>query len=143
MKRLLFVVTVITLACASGTTASDIAAEITPGEPFRLAMGEEMGLPAEDLTVHFSSVESDSRCPTDVNCFWAGNAAVEVRLSRGGEERSVTIHTNGGPKFPRQAQAFGCTLSLRDLEPYPKSKQKIAPEDYVATLELTVDGASE
>ncbi len=131
------VVTLALLACASGSTASDVA-EITPGEPFRLAVGEEMRLPSEDLTVHFSGVTGDSRCPTGVNCFWAGDAAAEMRLTRGDEETSVTVHTHGDQRFPRQAEAFGCTLHLEDLEPYPSSKRKIAPEDYVATLKLTV-----
>ena len=142
MERLLTIVTVASLACASGSTASDVP-EITPGEPFRLGVSEEVLLPSEDLAVHFSGVTGDSRCPTGVNCFWAGDAAVELRLVQGGEETVVTVHTHGDRKFPRQAEAFGCTLHLEKLEPYPSSKGEIAPEDYVATLKLTMDGAAE
>ncbi len=136
--RVISIAVIATLvACASGSTASG-APEITPGEPFRLGVGETAGLPGEDLTVRFTGVTGDSRCPSDVTCFWAGDAEVEVRLSRGEEEASVSLHTNGGTQHPREAQALGCTLRLEDVEPYPSSKAEIAPEDYVVTLELTV-----
>ncbi len=141
MRSLLVVFIVASSACATGSTASDVA-EITPGEPFRLGVGEEMRLSSEDLTVRFSGVAGDSRCPTGVNCVWAGDAAVEVRLTQGDEETAVTLHTHGG-KFPREAAAFGCTLRLEDVEPYPSTKRKIVPEDYVATLELTLAESSE
>ncbi len=140
MRMLLTVIVVGALACASGSTASDNE-EITPGEPFRLAVGEEVSLSSEDLMVRFVGVAGDSRCPTGVNCFWAGDAAVEVRLTRGDEETSVTVHTHGDQRFPRQAEAFGCTVHLEDLTPYPSTKAEIAPEDYVATLKLTMGEA--
>ena len=140
--RSFLTVAVAALACASGSTASDVA-EITPGEPFRLAVGEEMLLPSEDLLVRFSGVTADSRCPQGVNCFWAGDAAVEVRLTRGEEETSVSVHTHGGEKYPRSAAAFGCTVHLEDVSPYPSAKREIAPEDYVAILKLTVGEDSE
>ncbi len=142
MRLFLTVAVVAALACASGSTASDVP-EITPGESFQLAVGEEMRLPSEDLLVRFSGVTADSRCPTDVNCFWAGDAAVELHLTRGEEEGTVSVHTNGGQKYPRSAAAFGCTVYLEDVTPYPSSKAKIAPEDYVAKLKLTLGESSE
>ncbi len=138
MRGLPTVFLVAVMACASGSTASDVA-EIDPGEAFRLGVGEAAGLASENLTVKFAGVTADSRCPTGVNCFWAGDAEVELRLIRGEEETSMSLHTNGGPKYPRQAQAFGCTLRLEEVEPYPSSKQKIAPENYVVTVKLTLD----
>ncbi len=142
MRSLSAVIVVAAVACASGSTGSGVA-EITPGEPFQLGVGEEMRLPSEDLTVRFSGVEGDSRCPTGVNCVWAGDAEAELRLIQGEEEIPLSVHTHGGEKFPRQAQAFGCTVRLEDVEPYPSSKARIAPEDYLVTLRLTVDEAAE
>ncbi len=142
MRSLMPAVFVTALACASGSTASDVA-EITPGEPFRLGVGEAMRLSSEDLLIRFEGVAGDSRCPTGVNCFWAGDAAVEVRAVRGDEEAAVTLHTHGGPKYPREARVFDWKLSLEDLQPQPSAKGQIAPEDYQATLELTADQASE
>ena len=126
MRSLWGVVIVAIVGCASGSTATG-AEEITPGEPFRLGVDEEMRLSSEELTVRFLGVTGDSRCPTGVNCFWAGDAAAEVRLTRGDDVTSVTVHTSGGEKFPRQVEVFGCTLRLEDVEPYPSAKGKIAP----------------
>jgi hypothetical protein len=142
MRYLPLVVIVAAVACASGSTASDVA-EITAGEPFRLGVGEAARQPAEDLTVRFVAVAGDSRCPTGVQCFWEGDAEVELKVTRGEEESSVSLHTHGGKDYPRQAQALGCILSLEDLEPHPKAGVQIAPEDYVATLELSLEVARE
>ncbi|MCP3963547.1 MAG: hypothetical protein GY719_37400 [bacterium] len=137
MRGLPIVLIIAALAFALGSTASEIA-EITPGEPFRLAVGEAAALPSKDLTVRFSGVVGDSRCPSDVTCVWAGDAQVDLRLERSDDEISVSLHTHGSG----EAQAFGCTLRLLDLRPYPKSTVDIAPEDYMATLELTVNEPS-
>lgn len=142
MRSFSVIIVVAVLACASGSTASDVE-EITPDTPFRLGVGEEMRLASEDLTVRFVAVVGDSRCPSDVTCFWAGDAEVEVRLTQGGEEISVSLHTHDDQKFPREAGAFECTLRLEDVEPYPSTQRKIAPEDYVATLMLTLGESSE
>ena len=138
MRNLPLVMIVTAVACASGSNGSGVA-EITAGEPFRLGVGEAAHLSAEDLTVRFAAVTGDSRCPTGVQCFWEGDAEVELHLAHGDEEASVTLHTNGGRDYPRQARAMGCMLRLDDLAPYPSAKAKIAPESYVATVELTFD----
>ncbi len=131
----LAVILAASVACASGGAAADVE-EITPAEPFRLEVGEEMRLEKENVTVRFMTVVGDSRCPSDVTCFWAGDAEAEVRLTQGDDQTSVSLHTNGGGDYPRQAEAFDCTLRLEDLEPYPSTKSEIAPEDYVVTLTL-------
>lgn len=137
MKHLSAAVLFTAVACASGSPASDVE-EVALGESFRLAVGEEVRLSSEELLVRFSGVTADSRCPSDLNCFWAGDAAAEVRLARGGEETSVSVHTHGGRDYPRTAEAFGCAVHLEDVAPYPSSKTEIRPEDYVATLKLTL-----
>ncbi|HUM70447.1 MAG TPA: hypothetical protein PLK31_16565, partial [Chloroflexota bacterium] len=43
-------------------------------EPFALAGGAETMVGTEGLTLYFESVLEDSRCPTQVNCFWTGQA---------------------------------------------------------------------
>ena len=141
MRTLSTVILATSLACASGSTASDVQ-EIAPGETFRLPVGEEARLGSADLTVRFSAVTSDSRCPKGVQCFWAGDAAVEVLFTRDEENAIVTVHTHGDEQYPREAYVMGYTLRLESLEPYPTSEGKIDPEDYVATLQLTLGASS-
>lgn len=107
-----------------------------PGEPFRLRVGERARVAGDDLAVAFVEVAGDSRCPKNVNCFWAGDAEVVLQLARGGEEATVRLHTHGGARYPQEASALGATLRLEELDPYPETEGKIAAEAYEATLVL-------
>lgn len=49
----------------------------------------------DTLEVEFVKVISDSRCPKNVQCVWAGEAKVLVKIYRNGEfeeETQITIH---------------------------------------------------
>jgi len=70
------------------------------------------------------AVLEDSRCPSNVQCVWAGRLRVSVRieLGSGSETRELT---KGEP-----AQVADGALELVEGTPYPKSDETIAPEDY-------------
>lgn len=71
----------------------------------------------------------DSRCPKDVVCAWAGDAA--VRLESGSE--AVVLHTNPG-SGPATGTLAGMTLTLLDVEPEPVGSNPPKKSDYVATI---------
>jgi len=99
---------------------------------FTLKIGQSAYLKKEDLTITFQSVADDSRCPRGVNCVWAGNAAVVVKVKRGGREAaSLTLNSNVNPKT---AKYFSYEFSVADLSPYPSSDAKTSKRDYEATL---------
>ena len=50
---------------------------------FKLKAGKQVMLKGTRLRIKFAAVENDSRCPSDVTCVWAGNAAVQLQLSAG------------------------------------------------------------
>ena len=120
------------LACAgssSPTTERDVG--VTAGETFTLARGQSVSVANEDLRLTFRDVKGDSRCPKNVVCVWAGDAAIEVRATSGNETRDVELHTS---QEPRSAEVFGHMLELALLEPYPEDPGGIRPEEYVAHL---------
>lgn len=43
------------------------------------------------VTIKFSEVLEDSRCPTDVNCIWAGRAIVKVEVTSKGKKEEKTL----------------------------------------------------
>jgi hypothetical protein len=68
---------------------------------------------SDELTVTVTSI-NDSRCPTNAQCMWAGDAAVVVEA--GGA--SVTLHSNPELGADR-ADLSGTTILLEDVTPYP------------------------
>ncbi len=108
-------------ACDSGPATAP--SEVAAGQEFTLAPGT--AALADGLRVGFERVVSDSRCPADVVCAWAGEVVVEVSAG-GGDARQL-----------RPGESFttgGHRVRLVRVEPYPASASPIAPQDYRATL---------
>ena len=55
-------------------------------QPFDLRAGQSAVVPG-GLKVTFDRVVSDSRCPIDAICVWAGEAVIALKLSRGYSKR--------------------------------------------------------
>ena len=104
------------------------------GKPFELKAAEVLAI--DGFRITFEGVSEDSRCPTGVQCVWAGDAAATFTLEKqpaAAEQR--TLHTNG--RYERQTDYDNFRIRLEDLKPYPKQGGDIAPGDYRATLVVT------
>ena len=126
------------LACSGALDAkmhSDGALQIVRlSREFKLGAGQRVALKGTKLRIKFVTVQNDSRCPSDVTCVWAGNAAVQFQLNAGRKNKTVTLNTSGNSTFVRAAEFQGYKVKLADLSPYPRSNRKIAAGDYTATL---------
>lgn len=143
MKRSLFAIACAVLAaCGSQDVTAPIEASAIPATaasssvsldtPFELRAGQTAVVSGEALSVTFESVPEDSRCPTGVQCVWAGNAVVRVVLSQGGKAAGVELNTNLEPKT---ATYLNYTIELVSLAPYPSAKGgPIAQSQYRATF---------
>ncbi len=90
-----------------------------------------------DLSIRFNTVIEDSRCPTDVQCAWEGNAEILLELSGGDLE---TVHLNTGGMFPRTEVYNGYTITLQELKPHPATEgMSIAENDYTAVLSIDLE----
>ncbi|HYG81756.1 MAG TPA: hypothetical protein VD861_15270 [Pyrinomonadaceae bacterium] len=118
---------ILTSAAAAGP-----ARDVRLDHEFELRNGQSVRVLGERLTVTFSRVAEDSRCPEGVQCVWAGNAKVMLRLSQG-RRRASTVSLNTGVD-PRQGAYRGYEVKLVKLDPYPKENRRIRRRDYVATL---------
>src|ERR1700704_4290387 len=74
---------------------------------FKLKAGQQVTLKGTRLRIRFVTVENDSRCPSDVTCVWAGNAAVRLQLSNGRSSRTVTLNTSSNASFAREVEYQG------------------------------------
>ena len=101
-----------------------------------LKQGQKKSAAKGEVILKFISVLEDSRCPTDTNCVWAGNAKVKVQISNGhgGSKMSVMNTTTGGPLGD---QYNGWAVYLTSLTPAPKSGKKIEQKSYIATFTVS------
>lgn len=115
-------------ACNSPTAPSGVDL----GEPFTLAPGDRARTDGPNLTILFNQVTSDSRCPINSYCVWAGDAVVNVTLSQPGRKPStVELHTSA--RFARQVTYGGLTVTLVGLAP-PTEGPPIPQDAYRATF---------
>jgi hypothetical protein len=133
MKTRVFLIAIslgaaVALGCGASTT---MPSPLPLGESFELRPGTSVTLEG-GLQVAFDAVKSDSRCPLDALCIWAGEAILAVRLSQSGSdpaERELKTNPNGSETAYRTF-----SIKLLTLQPYPRSDRPIQPNDYIATL---------
>ena len=85
----------------------------------------------DKLAIKFVSLVEDSRCPTDTNCVWAGNAKIKVQISKGKSAQTFEMNSNLEPQIVEFA---GYEIKLVALDPKPASNIRINRNGYAATF---------
>ena len=114
----------------SGSTANEPV--VTPPADVTLRIGESRTVAA--VTIGFVKVNEDSRCPSDVQCVWAGNAAVELSLASAGASPISRVINSGID--PKTIEEHGLRISFRQLSPAPR---QAAPDTSKPTVVLHVE----
>ncbi len=125
------------LMMGTGCAPSSNAALGSPlmGKPFSLHVGEAAVVEEAKLSLTFSAVTQDSRCPRDATCVWAGEAVVELRALWEGEPTELTFKV---PPGGSDAQVLrGLMISIVGLDPQTKSGKRIEPNTYIAEFMVT------
>lgn len=91
-------------------------------QPHSVAIGE---IASGIVTVKPLALVEDSRCPADVQCFWAGRVVIRAQLWPQREARDVTL-TLGEP----HDAGNGFVITLSAVEPEPRSDREISPDGY-------------
>lgn len=91
----------------------------------------------ENITLRFSSLISDGRCPIDLRCFWAGNAEVKFVFAADGMESKFSLNTYSG--FTRDTTLSDYRIGLINLTPYPHSERTYLPQQYLAYVVVSRD----
>jgi hypothetical protein len=106
--------------------------DVAMNKEFKLKAGEVAEVSDAGIKVSLNGVLEDSRCPTGVQCVWAGNGKVSLKLIKGkGEPVSVELNTYAGPKSHKFE---GYDVRLMALDPYPKDGAQTSKDAYVVTL---------
>ena len=93
-------------------------------------------------SIRFKEVISDSRCPKDVTCVWAGEAKVLIEIFENGNrmsEKLVVINPNIIDKIPLHFSAGVGIYSISSfrLFPYPCTNSKKAKMNYRLELQVS------
>jgi hypothetical protein len=108
------------------------------GTPFIVKTGEiNQDCPGQ-LSITLVRVENDSRCPSNANCVWEGNAEA-VFIFRNGEEEAVfTLDTNASMQgSENEKEVLGYSIKLNGLTPYPEISMQIKEKDYRADITIS------
>ncbi|MGD0794999.1 MAG: hypothetical protein ABR958_05355 [Dehalococcoidales bacterium] len=142
-RNKIFQVTIIALAIILPASVLSACAkapknEVPPGREFTLSIGQSAAISSENITIKFIDVTSDSRCPQNVTCIWAGEVSCTVEITRPGASLLKLKLTQPGLTSQLSTQDFdGHTIAFR-VEPYPTAGKTIARSDY--RLIMTVTG---
>jgi hypothetical protein len=120
MKKLLLILSVITtiVSCQSLTQKE----EKVPNGVFKIPLGETIIRGGVSIT--FSEILEDSRCPSEVTCVWAGKAKVRVLLSMPGDETKEVVVVFEKGKQTNIASKKDCVFTAMELVPYPAKAGK-------------------
>lgn len=106
------------------------------GQSFELAHNQTANASDGQITVHFTNVASDSRCPADAVCVWEGESSIELSVKVNTVEEQITLSTH--VDFGKRDTVSQFVFTLLDVQPYPCCHaQQIDQEDYV--IELLVE----
>lgn len=128
----IFSVTSITVEGQETTSTSTATTTVSTG-PTMTAAVTSLGVQAltQGLMITPVEVVSDSRCPSDVQCIWAGEIEVKTTLA------TFVAHGEHNMKIGGEPQVFGdYTVRLIDASPAPVSTKPIAPAEYRLTYEV-------
>jgi hypothetical protein len=132
MKRLALLAAVIGMAACTHAGPTEAAL----GEEFTLRAGESATVGPDSVSVTFTKVTADSRCPTNVVCVWAGDAGVLLQLSGLGDSEALELHT-AAQVGPSRGSFHGYAVQLVDVSPAARAGQPIPADDYSVTLRVT------
>ena len=117
-----------TFGCA--TMEPTIPAE--PGVAFELPVGKTAAVNGNGVRITFKQVSEDSRCPTDVTCIWAGDARIELTISRNGSSDDTKILSLSAANS--EARSGDIQIRFVGLTPVPRQADANKPRAYVAQL---------
>jgi hypothetical protein len=127
------------VGCQVTSEAEADPVEFALNQEFTLRGGQEAMISGENLRLRFTEVLEDSRCPTEVECFWTGQARIAVLVESAGSP-STTADFNTNPASGQNVQTVEVddyTIWLKSLDPYPRTPdESIALDEYRATLSV-------
>ena len=93
----------------------------------------------DEVSIVFKEVISDSRCPKQVTCIWAGEAKVLLEIYENGKFLENRIISSAGENSIQQFSAAGILYNISGFQllPYPEVHSKKIKPEYTLRLSLS------
>lgn len=106
------------------------------GAPFELRCGQRVRIADESLTLSFTAVAEESRCPTGVQCAQAGRCTLRLVLTPdGGSPAEFSLTASSAEPELGATKVLGYHVRLHEVEPQPTaSEPQPQPGRHVATI---------
>jgi hypothetical protein len=124
----LLLITVVVTACKK--EADTYSKTIVSGNSITIQLKETLQDRTGYVRLRMDAV-SDSRCPVNALCVWAGNGAVTFTLFVNGNPSILTLNTSLEPKA---ISSQGYKVTLLELLPYPGSVNYNADNYYASVM---------
>jgi hypothetical protein len=107
-------------------------------DPFQLKINQVGLIKSENVKIVFVNITEDSRCPSDVECVWEGQATILINIIKN-KQVLGEFNLTSREGFDELAikEYDGYSIELMIVEPYPISTQKIDRSEYTATFIVT------
>ena len=92
----------------------------------------------DNVRLCFDSLISDSRCPANAMCVWAGSAVAKFSLTKNGESTSFNLATLKYGSYNKDTVLLGYKIEFVNLSPYPGTVPTPVPADQIkAEIKIT------
>jgi hypothetical protein len=139
MKKIIFSIAILAsflVACNKDDNSS--TKTVSLNEIFSLKVNQTAELDTDGMKITLLEITEDSRCPTTVECFWAGRVVAEFKVEMNGESliKTLTDNPENDPSLSTTFTAFGHLVKLEEVTPYPETTASIPQKDYIVKIEI-------
>jgi hypothetical protein len=130
MKIVLAILSVISLGFVNSCSKSGV--DLKEGDlQVALRKCSDGKISGDKLGLCFDSLISDSRCPANAVCVWAGAAVAKFSLTKNGQPTSFTLSTLKFADYNKDTVLMGYKIEFVNLSPYPGTVPAPVPSDQI------------
>ncbi len=129
MKKFIFVFAALTLLFTACQKDDDTN---LPKGQMIFEVDEQATLQPDDMTLTLTRIVEDGRCPSTMQCIWAGRVVVEFRLEAGRTDVFFQLTDNEAldDGITQSIEMAGKTFELLEVTPYPETGNEIPQKKY-------------
>jgi hypothetical protein len=136
MKRLFIPVVLVFMMAGCSMETFNSKNNLNLNETIELIYGKTYQNYEKNVSIKLDSVLEDSRCPENVECFWAGMAIARFDFTLNNKLTTFFLTNTGGTAG--DTIISGYKIQFISLNPYPVYGIPINIKDYIAGIKISI-----